>query len=698
MSLSNTISNTNNSNGRGRQKVTIGTVQPNKKLHNKLKSHSRSYSHNKVLNKLSTSSTPMVPNMGARPNLNRSKSTDGLVRPSNRQGALKKNSRSFTKLTSLQPLTKTMLNQSLKSNKSTGSLKALNLTVQGGGGGLKTSGRKGKAILRLNDYDNDNNDYEDMENDSEGERNTVNKEARDIISEDTIDEGEQNASKLEEKESEKKVNVDTENGEGGEENEKFLQSRNFKTNYDSSIRGSNTEPDLPLNNSISRLPSVQDSSEDLTAASNLYGGSLLLSQSTGLTKKINRGDNQGIIQRLGVNSNSASPISANKASDMHESSMGSTNSESVSGISFKANPIENTNKYQNQNSVAEPVTTNKNVIQDNSYQPNQTIFNNLQKNNSQNHSKTSNQNSTNSNSVGNDQMLQSYLQQPQQSQHNIETRTQQRLWLQRENSLMDVVNGDANRSNFSSLSLNNMMFAHNYNQSQQNVRDLSQVATHPNGPVTPNEIPNIEAMHSNNAAQFGSDNSNSISNINGLLTLVQNGHQNSIQSRTEFERLNREYLNVRRNLNPIGESLNRVEEIMNKNKDIKITKKKDHRKTLSTASVSTTMTSANTFKEFSPLYHEKEQETNNTLNRLWQEALILTLPLSLSSNSIRVNPPQPSQQPIQTQMQRNNQRVPSYGQSPYNSLRSPQTPTTRAVKLAAQAQAAHAANAKRFNE
>ena len=52
------------------------------------------------------------------------------------------------------------------------------------------------------------------------------------------------------------------------------------------------------------------------------------------------------------------------------------NSTAISGISFKANPME-------LNNAAEPVTTSKNVSQNNSYQPDQTIFNNLQRTNNQ---------------------------------------------------------------------------------------------------------------------------------------------------------------------------------------------------------------------------------------------------------------------------------------------------------------------------
>lgn len=673
MSLTNTTSNTTNNSGRGRPKAPTGTVQLNKKPYPRPKIHNRSLSHNKVLNKLSTSSTPIVPTTTPRPGLNRSKSTDGLIRTGNRSGALKRNNRSLTKLTNLtviQPLTKTVLNQSLKSNKSTGSLKGLNGSLVHVGG-LKTSGRKGKAILKLNDNDNDNNDYEDMGHDNENEKNGNN-------------------------------NNNIEN-----ENDNQPEPETFPSGSDTG--GESSVGDIAVlrpQHQHSSSPSTQSFSEDLIPANNLYGGSLLLSQSTGLTKKFDPSNNQTIHQRLMGNTNnnnnseSTSLLHADKPTYRHESSIESTNSESISGISFKANPIENTKQYPN--NIAQPVTINKNVVQENSYQPNKSIFNNLQRNSSQypSNKTPSNQTSNSSNNaIANDQSLQSYLQQSNQPQHNIETRTQQRLWLQRENSLMDVVNLDANKSNFSSLSLNNMMFAHNYNHSNQNIRDLSQTPNHGTAVSTPqNEIPPGELMNNNTpnatALHSGNDHSSSMTNINGLL----NNHQNSIQSRTEFERLNREYLNVRRHLNPVGECLNRVEEITKNTKNINVIKK-NNKKTMSVSSMHSS-TNANTFKEFSPSFQEKEHEINVTLNKLWQEALVTTLSQPPPTNQLRTNPPQASQQlSMQSQVQRShNPRGPAYGQNSYNNLRSPQTPTTRAVKLAAQAQAAQAANSKRMND
>ncbi|EGV61377.1 hypothetical protein CANTEDRAFT_114855 [Yamadazyma tenuis ATCC 10573] len=149
--------------------------------------------------------------------------------------------------------------------------------------------------------------------------------------------------------------------------------------------------------------------------------------------------------------------------------------------------------------------------------------------------------------------------------------------------------------------------------------------------------------------------------------MYQNGQQNPIQSRVEFERLNREYLNVRRYLNPVGESLNRV-----KNNTIRIEKSKESPPGLNK--------NGNTFQEFAPHYQEKEKEVNGTLNKIWQEAL-------LSTSSIK---PQQQQLPYSRspkQMQKPQmQRIPSRNQ--YMNFRNSQTPTTRAVKLAAQAQAA----------
>lgn len=76
------------------------TPSLNKKQPTRLKSHNRSLSHNKILNKLSTSTGSTT-----RPHLNRSKSTEALVK-SRPGGPLKRSSKSYTKVPGIQPLLK----------------------------------------------------------------------------------------------------------------------------------------------------------------------------------------------------------------------------------------------------------------------------------------------------------------------------------------------------------------------------------------------------------------------------------------------------------------------------------------------------------------------------------------------------------------------------------------------------------------
>ncbi|EAZ63860.2 hypothetical protein PICST_80108 [Scheffersomyces stipitis CBS 6054] len=632
--------------GRGRSGgPTSGSATPsfvpsnsNKKQYHgnsKLKVHNRSMSHNKLVTSLSTSAK----HTGARPSMNRSKSSDVLIKTRS-TGALKRNNRSFTKISGLQPLTKTVSNQSIRSNKSTGSLKMLNATTVAPLHGIKTTSRKGRAILKLNEDDANNEEYEDLNDDNNEEIDNSNK--------------------------------------SNSSNDNADDDRTFSSedSRDNSRNGRNHSKG-PVDQLKRELSSARSSTDDLTT-NNLYGGSLLLSQSTGLTKKIDpKNANHHLHQKM-------------LGADVTESSIESNHSETISGISFRANPIES--------HLAEPVTTNRNVVQNNSYQPNQTIFNNLQRTNNQylntkkqSYSVNNFSNFLTNNSTSTPSSAESH------SAHNIETRTQQRLWLQRENSLMDVTNLDPSQlSNFSNLSLNNLMFAHNYNgnQSQVNMRDIYQQQQSPLTPVgTGSNLSNTNAAGAAGGSmvphQGGSvDSYGSLTNVNGLLHMVQSSHQNSIQSRTEFERLNREYLNVRRHLNPIGECLNRLEKTF-PNREIKVLKNTKKAVNASSSSLSVTHSSnSNTFKEFSPLYQEKEKDIGIMLNRLWQDAIISSS--STAANSMRNAPLQnnqhmiPSQQvPSQRPM---NPRVSSYNQnqSQFGNMRSQQTPTTRAVKLAGQ--------------
>lgn len=229
---------------------------------------------------------------------------------------------------------------------------------------------------------------------------------------------------------------------------------------------------------------------------------------------------------------------------------------------------------------------------------------------------------------------------------------------------MDVTNLDANRmSNFSNLSLNNLMFSHNYNnQSQANIRDLQYSGSVPqqHQPLTP-MTPATPGV-GNNGSYPGSD----VNGNQGLLNLVQGTLPHTVQTKIEFERLNREYLNVRRHANPMGESLKRLESYSGKELKVSKTRKGDK---------STTDANASTFEEFSPTFHEKETEISNTLSKLWQDAIVS----SLSSSAAR--PTQPATQHHPTNQRSINPRLASYNQN-YNNSRQNQAPNTRAVKLA----------------
>ena len=628
----------------------------------------RSSSHNK-LTRLSTSSSG--PTIVLRPNLNRSKSTDSVNRPLARLN-LTRNNRLMGLLTGLQPLTKTTLGPLLTTNRSSGSLKGM----APASGGIRTSTRKGRAILRLNE---DNEDYEDINtenadgedddksneisgingpqgNDNEARQHSSREDGQESRSGSQISilveprsqsdmsvpsepptesqselEVESRKSQLQSQEEFNKSQEVLQNNDvnsalvgqadGQADAQADAQASDFiKQNYATATGessalgekqndGSKTQTNLETRNVLEldrpasgALASSEDFRSESAAplggsvSSNLYGGSLLLSQLTGLTKKVDH----------------AHPYTA----------VAPTSLENMSGISFKANPIESTN-YHN---LAEPVISGKNAVTPSSYQPEQTIYSNLQRTNSQ-YNAPRKQNMS----------LQNYLTSNNQSDHahNIETRTQQRLWLQRENSLMDV----AENHNFSSLSLNKLMFSHNY--SLGNIKDLD------NGAASVSSNTSNQQQSNGVPSDPGAASSSSIS---GLLRMLQSGH-NSIQSRTEFERLNREYLNVRRHLNPVGESLSRLEKL----KDQVEMPKKRQTKTNANGN-------ANSFREFSPQTAEQEHEVSSQINRIWQQALLLSL---ASSSSVSSAPKQ--QRPT-------NQRASV-------NMRSPQTPTTRAVKL-----------------
>lgn len=659
----------------------------------KLKSHSRTSSHTKIILANKSGSGPNQ----SRPHLNRSMSTDGL--PKSRPTALKRNNRSLTKLTTLQPLTrtvsnpsiktslrpltKTMLNQSIKSNRSNTSLKGLVLNNNNivPLSGLKTSGKKGKAIMKLND-DYKDDEYEDSDSEDSEPDDFSNRAAKTVIPETFELPGIEQPTDI--------ILLmpdlsQTHNVDVGMVQAKSDTDVLTKSQIKQQLENSTQDPVNNGNTVLEPISSRQSSTDDFVS-SNMYGGSLLLSQSTGLTKKIDSKAGQGQVY-TGVTLN---PLSGPRIPT--DSSLGSNNSESISGISFKANPTNElaSNRDTKNPNLAEPVITNKTVAPPNSYQPNQSIFNNLQRTNSQYLSNKKSQqfhNGTNNfadflnKSHSNNGHSNAYQNDPANRSTSTEasshgTRTQKRLWLQRENSLMDVSHNDAYKT-LSSVSLNKMMFG-NYNQSATNLRDYP----------TPNPI-----MTSNGSSLVvtpggaSDSNSSSINNLNGLLMATQNRHQNLLQSRTEFERLNREYLNVRRHLNPVAESLNRVEKIVSSNKELQIPKTKSKRNatsTLSSISMHGEHKNANNFKEFSPVYQEKESEIANTLETMWKDALIQYSSVKLPIQQQMVPAQQPAKQITQQSISRQDPRG-SYEQTQYgNSVRSVQ-PTTR--KLAAQAAA-----------
>lgn len=734
MSLSSTIPNNTNDGGRGRSKVLGGTNPQNKRVYHKHKAHNRSLSHNK-LTKLTSPTTPAGQAPGTRPNIVRSRSTEVVFKTNNRPGLLKRNNRSFSKLSSfgsLQPLTKSILNQSIRSNKSANSLK-------GSAGiphtGLRTSSKRGKAIMRLNDDDADSNEYEDIENSSyrENRDNSAdtfeaqekdslkyneNETHNDIRQADKLNEGENYSTENTTQSPyhpERGVEHNTEGhrhegdvGESKPDDEAHKKHERAEDNDKKDVAEPDSQRKLETT-PTEAIASRYSSTDDLSTTGNLYGGSLLLSQSTGLTKKIGKNEmntakhpeNRYQVQ-TGVQANMNPTFMAGQRNPHEDSGLrkdlmltighGSLANSSVDsagesngGISFKAYPI-NSNSTSVDHNIAEPVITNKNVNQASSYQPHQTILNNLKNNGNVAPDRTYAHAEVPHPQNAKDQSLQSFLNQSQAHQHTIETRTQQRLWLQRENSLMDIANAGGLRTNFSNLSLNNLMFAHN--RSSQNIREQGQMLMTPNN-IHGNDGQGDSYINNNSlhtASQPSIDRQASSNSISGFLA-AKNSSLNSIQTKTEFERLNREYLNVRRHLNPIGESLNRIDVVVGhlKIEVVKSAKDKDKDKDVSKLLRSENK-NANSFLEFTPSYKEKESTIHNNVNKMWQDAIVSILHQPFNNNPRGQDKPQTQPPPIQTQMQAVN-RQHSFGPNNFNNLRSPQTPTTRAVKLAAQAQA-----------
>lgn len=790
-----------------------------RKQNNRKPAHSRSQSHTKINTRLSTS-------VGTnKPYLSRLKSTDGIIP---KRPAVKRNNRSQTKLSTLHPLTKTILNgslnralgalqpltktmlreslklyglrktvlngsgkstqmaltktdlnQSIKSNKSSNSLKSMNfsgrssnksttslkglsgLTGLPQGTGLKTSAKREKAILRLNEEDT-YHEYEDMSEDSGHEADD-----KIHVTEDMVHFPAQNIEKeqLEEPEEVEEMVESEKNGETreSEQSEEPKEPKEPKE-HDSEEFEQSVKPEALKTLELSSLPLAKEKeqeqgalgkdedeeneeveeeeemalttpprqpksppfvSEDSRANSaqsfsndeeqpintNLYGGSFLLSQSTGMTRKLepsnemlhfvpaeNNGNGKGNINKVHGHTENGDIVN----------SLTRTGGEKTTGILFKPRGEDELR------TESEPAVT-KATATPGSYQPNQTIFSNLQRNDSRylsniKHQKqqdgaphTCNVTPVSSQAavaaaaaeIGDQKKdFSSYLtsQQGSNSNNNIETRTQQRLWLQRENSLLDVsANMDLSRvGNFSNLSLNKLMFAHNYNSSGSNPRETPGAMANwmqnaDGGPVS-GEItgPSTPTDASINAAN--------------MMYIIQSGQQNSIQSRTEFERLNREYVNVRRHLNPVAESLNRVQKHGHGKTELEVQKKQEKKGTYAA-----TNNNANSFREFAPSWEKEDGESILLLNKIWQDALILSSSMARSTRLLQLEQQQQQQILRQQQLpQQQQQRLGEYANQSVSqdflgtnqmkqqrrnlggsSVSRSVGPTTRALKMAA---------------
>ncbi|SGZ57318.1 CIC11C00000001996 [Sungouiella intermedia] len=671
------------------------TPPPTKRNHSKRNLHARSQSHNKIPVRLSTSANPV------KPLLNRSRSTDGISR-TGRPG-IKRNNRSYTKVNGLQPLTKTLLNgslnralgalqpltktmsnnslkqyglkkttlnsstkgapnltktnldQSIRFNKSSGSLRGMNggsstSILNTAVGGIKSSAKRGRAILKLNE-DAADNDYEDLSEDSEAENDKL-----EAISNSELQRQFQPSEDPHEA------------AEGKEAGRESSSERNTEVTDKGDVLVSKLSKikqldDIGLKPASSKTSFISNnSSTDDLISKNLYGGSMLLSQSTGLTRKMNTEEPMGYAL---------------------ESELMKNQPESLSGIVFNTR-----NDETRQNANQAPSRTASGGV---SYQPNQTIFSNLQRTNTQflsdlrqqTNAKSERENQVpNENSKDFSHFLNNSVS-GNQSQQNHDTRTQQRLWLQRENSLMDVAaNIDPSKlSNFSNLSLNKLMFAHNYNGSTTNMLHINggDYIQHQSSNTSDNTSPGDSVTPS------AGDSSLSVTN---LLYLIQSGHQNSIQSRIDFERLNREYVNVRRHLNPVAESLNRVETYQNPSKGIELRKQRNKKAAIAQNK------NANSFKEFAPKWEEKQEDISGTIGRLWLEALLTSSSSGISLQLLKheqQNQPQATAQQMYHQLLQNQQQqqeqLRAYRHNIATTPNRTMAPTTRAVK-AAQAAAA----------
>ena len=551
----------------------------------------------RALTKTPTNPLPSLQSM-IRPSIARSFSTGGL--PKLARTNTRRSNKSLSKLSSFHPSSKLNLGYHPKSGK---------LNTHTSLAGHKSIPNMRKAVLMLHNDEGEDDEFEDY---NEGD----------------IRDNDQQLRKL--------------------------QLRSGPNGNKSEYRNRDGDPN---NSSAYRKESSVSLADDFENTNNIYGGSMLLSQSTGLTRKIG---NENSTEKL----NNVDGGFADSSDDVEKGENGSPSLNEVGsvashGISFKAKPMQLKNQ-----TFARPVMNNENVSSSHVSQLGQSSI-------------KQGQPFTNQDALARRRKpLQgdgSEYPLPNQGQ-KIETRTQQRLWLMRENSLMDMVNADSQRLNLSNLSLNNIMFP---TESFRNTKD----SVKNTGGANPFSLSDYLVEHSSGtrgskADAIPSGNTTSMSNVNEFFQAGQNQFSNPIHVRTEFERLNREYLNVRRNLNPVGECLNRLPQIYPKDKKIEV-KKIPHgspqtgEKTATGSYVDSLRGSDNSTKE-------EDEEVTSVLSKLWQGAII-----SAHSDSSHI----PSHEENSNLQEKEDHQQSHSISSSYGRTRLPQRPTTRAVKMAEKAQA-----------
>lgn len=567
--------------------------------HNNAKSRLAGKNHTqRALTKTPTNPLPSLHGL-IRPSIARSLSTGGLSKLA-RTNTRRKN-KSLTKLSNFYPTSKLNLGHHAKSAK---------LNTHTSLTGHRSIPNMKKAVLMLHNDEGEDDEFEDY-------NENVNRDNDEQLKKERLESG---------------PNVN---------------NPNYK----------NLDGD-PNDSSSYKKESSVSLADDFENTNNIYGGSVLLSQSTGLTRNIgNNGNSTEKLNNVDEGSAASSEDAEKGENDSH--SLNEVGSVASHGISFKAKPMHLKNQ-----GFARPVMNNENVSSSQAFQSGQPLLKQGQ--------------------PFNNQDVLAKIRKPFQGDgseypvpgqgQKTETRTQQRLWLMRENSLMDMVNADSQRLNLSNLSLNNIMFP---NESFRNPKDSIKNS----GGGNTFSLSDYLVEHGsgtrgskNDAVPSGS--TTSMSNVNEFFQAGQNQFANPILVRTEFERLNREYLNVRRNLNPVGECLDRLPQIYPKDKKIEV--KKIPHGSPQTGEEAAAGSYVDSLRGSDNGTKEEDEEVASLLSKLWQDAII-----SAHTDSSHT----PSHEENSNLQEKEN---PQQGHSISNSYgrnRLPQRPTTRAVKMAEKAQA-----------